>query len=38
MRWGGQYVAETSPIRLARGTVPHLRESQDQRRLSPMKK
>ena len=28
-RLGGQYVSITGPIRLLRGTVPHVRESQE---------
>ena len=29
MRFGGQYVAKTLPIRFSRGTVPQRRESHD---------
>jgi hypothetical protein len=35
---GGQYVSITGPIRLLRGTVPHVRESQECVRLSPRTK
>ena len=38
MRFGGQYVANTLPIRFLRGTEPQRRESHDSPRLSPMKK
>src|SRR6266404_6575720 len=38
MRPGGQYVANTLPIRFWRGTVPHARESQEEMRLSPIMK
>src|SRR5918993_945569 len=38
IRFGGQYVAKTLPIRFVRGTVPHSRESQDCERLSPIMK
>src|SRR5580765_1079512 len=37
-RFGGQYVANTLPIRFLRGTEPQRRESHDSPRLSPMKK
>src|SRR5919197_311893 len=36
MRLGGQYVANTSPMRFLRGTRPHTRESHDEARLSPI--
>src|SRR5512133_2464799 len=38
MRFGGQYVAKTLPIRFLRGTEPQRRESHNSPRLSPMKK
>src|SRR5690348_6450358 len=38
MRVGGQYVANTGPIRFLRGTDPQTRESHDSRRLSPIMK
>ena len=37
-RVGGQYVSVTGPIRSLRGTVPHVRESQERMRLSPRTK
>jgi hypothetical protein len=36
--FGGQYTKKTSPMRFFRGTAPHVRESHDWFRLSPMKK
>ena len=38
IRFGGQYVANTLPMRLPRGTEPHSRESHDWERLSPIMK
>jgi hypothetical protein len=38
MRLGGQYVMKMGPIRLDRGTLPHVRESHECWRLSPTKK
>src|SRR6476646_7302344 len=38
IRLGGQYVANTLPIRSFFGTVPHARESHDALRLSPIMK
>src|SRR5205823_1723812 len=38
MRPGGQYVANTLPIRFRWGTVPQARESHDETRLSPIMK
>ena len=38
MRFGGQYVAKTFPIRFPRGTEPQSRESHDEERLSPIMK
>jgi hypothetical protein len=38
MRLGGQYVTSTGPMRLLRGTVPHVRESHECVRLSPRTK
>ena len=37
-RLGGQYVSFAGPMRLLRGTVPHVRESQEWMRLSPRTK
>ena len=38
IRFGGKYVRITRPMMLERGTVPQVRESQENARLSPMKK
>src|SRR3954468_12295653 len=38
IRLGGQYVANTLPIRFLCGTVPHARESHEDTRLSPIMK
>jgi len=37
-RVGGQYVATTGPMNALRGTVPHVRESHEPSRLSPIMK
>ena len=37
-RVGGQYVATTGPMNALRGTVPHMRESHEPSRLSPITK
>jgi hypothetical protein len=38
IRFGGQYVIEAGPMKLARWTGPQSRESQEAARLSPMTK